>query len=141
MSDLSPCPDCGGECQEGNAGNYAPFIECINEKCDYLVMATKHPQAIAHHEQLAGRCRWGKEFPDEQCYWWWIADDEAVPLVVVFLWSGTTRSCFASMGQLGWKETRDREWFEKHYPNSRWMKVEEPTPPNCGKKVEEVELQ
>lgn len=79
---------------------------------------------------------WRKEFPDEQGYWWWVAGDYDAPLVVQFLWSGATRSCFAPMGQLGWKEAKERKWFELYYPNSRWMRIEEPPSPNCGEEVE-----
>lgn len=145
---LSPCPDCGGECVVKHItvmgfNFYATYHPNLPDgklpSCPFSVQATTKEQAIALHEHLSGVCRWRKEFPDEQCYWWWVADDESGPLVVKFLWSGTTKNYFASMGQLGWKECRNREWFEKHHPNSRWMKIEEPPHPNCGKKVEVVE--
>lgn len=145
MSDPSKCPDCGGDSvliaiREGDDSEF--MVACNDDNddndCEYAVYSKTQAQAIAHHERLAGKCRWRKEFPDEQCYWWWIADEESGPMVVNFFWSGTTNSYFATQGQLGWKECREQEWFEKHYPTSRWMKVEEPARPDFGQDVEEV---
>ena len=143
-TDLKPCPICKGECEALNlpwGSSHTGVVWCsISSMCRYKIHAKKLTGAIRLHNSIprGEKCRWRKEFPDEQCYWWWIADEESGPMVVNFFWSGTTNSYFATQGQLGWKECREQEWFEKHYPTSRWMKVEEPARPDFGQDVEEV---
>ena len=138
-TELKPCPLCGGPC----SAIVGDQVSC--GRCKYWINGIDdHDEAGAirlHNSIPRGeKCRWRKEFPDEQCYWWWIADEESGPMVVNFFWSGTTNNYFATQGQLGWKECREQEWFEKHYPTSRWMKVEEPARPDFGQDVEEVKL-
>ena len=58
MSELSNCPDCGGECRQYNVGG-SEWVECVGCDC-YTVIAGTKAKAIAHHERLAGRCRWVK---------------------------------------------------------------------------------
>lgn len=130
---LNPCPLCGGDCEEGNAGDYTPKIDC--SQCSYLVMAPTGPEVVALHNSIKPPCVWRKEFPDEQAYWWWVAAEEAGPVIVGIFGSGTDNSYFAHQGQLGWKEFRLREWFEKNYPDSLWMKVDLPAHPNSGGEI------
>jgi hypothetical protein len=64
MSDKrSPCPNCGGKvtfpesplAEDGHDG--WPTLHCYSS-CGYSISANTKAQAIAHHERLAGRCRW-----------------------------------------------------------------------------------
>jgi len=60
---LANCPVCGGECF---SQVYRDFVDvkCYADGCPYSVQSPTKAQAIAHHERLAGRCRW--EYINEQ---------------------------------------------------------------------------
>jgi|DEB0MinimDraft_6_1074348.scaffolds.fasta_scaffold43459_2 hypothetical protein len=58
---VSPCPDCGGECREDEHPETVEHVgsgEVYCLLCRYNVVANTKAQTIAHHERLAGRCRW-----------------------------------------------------------------------------------
>ena len=78
INKLPPCPDCRGECVLEDFGRYpeASVIKCRG--CDYAVRATTKAQAIAHHERLAGRCRWRRKEEIEHTseVWWQVGCTE-----------------------------------------------------------------
>lgn len=55
---------------------------------------------------------WTKEVPTEQgLYWNWDGSRDSSPLPFFVMWSGTTRTCFVSRGQLGIREAVDCDKF------------------------------
>jgi len=54
---LSPCPDCGGECYHPDSLECV-WIEC--RVCGYALIADTAVKASAYHERLAGVCEWAR---------------------------------------------------------------------------------
>lgn len=68
---------------------------------------------------------WTRSLPTESGdYWWWNEDEDSRPIRVTIMWSGTTQSCFASMGQHGWSRHQDVEDMGGY-----WMVSEDPELP------------
>lgn len=56
-NELSPCPDCGGECYKGHCSHQdenKKWWEVSCRNCFYRILADTKAQAITHHERLAG---------------------------------------------------------------------------------------
>lgn len=64
------------------------------------------------------------DLPNKQCdWWWWNGDEDAQPILVSILFSGSNGEYFASMGQHGWTiaqfvETMGGQWMEAIIPNT-----------------------
>lgn len=66
--------------------------------------------------------RFTKDVPTEQgWYWHWNGDEECRPLPTSVLWSGCTKSCFVSTGQLGLTQAVDCKEYGGY-----WLKMTEP---------------
>lgn len=69
---------------------------------------------------------WTQQLPKEQGdYWWWDGDEDGSPIHLSILYSGTTDSCFAPMGQYGWT----RHWDVEEMVGW-WSKLEWPSLPD-----------
>lgn len=65
---------------------------------------------------------WGKAAPTEQgWYWHWNGDPGCSPVPMSVLWSGTTKRCFVSAGQLGINRAIDCAEYGGY-----WMPMQEP---------------
>lgn len=76
------------------------------------------------------RPSWSKQPPTSQgWYWHWNGDEDSSPLPTSVLWSGTSRTCFVSTGQLGLFQAVDCDkyggwWLPMITPNT-------PIPPSA----------
>lgn len=48
-----------------------------------------------------------KQVNESGYWWWWNGDLDSAPVPVYVMWSGSTDTYFASMGQLGWNRAQD----------------------------------
>lgn len=68
---------------------------------------------------------WSKEPPTVQgWYWHWNGDEDSSPIPTSVLWSGTSRTCFVSMGQLGLHEAVECDVY-----GGFWMPMTTPKTP------------
>lgn len=66
---------------------------------------------------------WSAEAPKEQgIYWHW--DGENAPLPMFVMWSGTSKKCFVSGGQLGLGRAIDCDQY-----GGQWLRITEPKLP------------
>jgi len=66
---------------------------------------------------------WMKEAPIEQgWYWHWSGYGDDAPFILSIMWSGTTNSCFVSIGNPGIEYATDCDEY-----GGWWMRIPEPT--------------
>lgn len=71
---------------------------------------------------------WTQTPPAEQgTYWHWNGDEDCAPLPIFVLWSGFSRKCFVSRGQLGIEHAIDCDQY-----GGWWMPLKAPPLPNAG---------
>jgi hypothetical protein len=64
--------------------------------------------------------------PDEAgAYWWWNGDEDSGPIHIEIMYSPTSQTCFAPMGQWGWNTPQETETM-----GGLWKKLLEPELPS-----------
>lgn len=110
--------------QEGIAAHWHTLYlqECQAHKDDMARLGSEIEGLEAEQACAGDEARFTKDVPVEQgWYWHWNGDAGCSPIPTSVLWSGTTQSCFVSMGQLGLTES---VYCDKY--GGYWMKMTEP---------------
>lgn len=72
------------------------------------------------------KLEWTQAAPTEQgFYWHWCGDEDASPLPLFVMFSGTSKRCFISLGQFGIQGTPDCAEY-----GGWWLPIEIPPTPN-----------
>lgn len=99
--------------------------ECFD--CGQVFQGGKYDRHCGCESSASPACSiaWSQNPPNEQAdWWWWNGDEDAMPILVSVMSSGTNGEYFAATGQHGWNRAQWVKDMEGH-----WMKAVIPEPP------------
>lgn len=96
----------------------------------------RRPQEFLDYAKESNQLRseWTSTVPsiadDAGAYWWWNGDEDSAPIHIEVMYSPTSLSCFAPLGQWGWNRPQGTREM-----GGMWMRLVEPQPPEQKEKV------
>lgn len=136
---LEYCSACGEPTGNAGAGDGSIFwldgaIGPLCPECNSVLRdeVLDDANVVGEPSEVDGM-RWIKpeDIESQAFYWWWNGDEDAAPVPVSVMFSGTCGEYFASVGQYGWTEpqfvTDMGGW---------WMKLAEPSIAALAKREE-----
>jgi hypothetical protein len=101
------------------------ITEALGDNRHLILLGCRADADIDHWKALAANPKFTADLPSEEhLWWWWNGDEDAAPVHVEIMYSGSNGEHFASLGQHGWTVA---QWVKDM--GGMWAKATVPATP------------